>query len=309
MDKGYCQDGRNMSAPFICFPAQGLKRGSSSASGKAVGVCADCMHGVQFASAESLGDIENNYHHAHKVKCRKGTLLTWQNCVWKLWLTCFNFLGFLTLLFFSPHLKPWWVFNVCRKAHQAWQAGWAHYLVHRGGRAMSVPTLWSTCTMCDSLRWFLNKTEPLLHCNCCILRSVSLFSSLLPSLPPLFTCFLLVNGAADELGIEFMGKTMSQKLSSLTGSVCHVIYICKKKKQHNKTLHSSTTRPSSLEREKMKMSKASHHGNTSVVCWVCCLYKERCTESRMLKWLCSSSVLNSHFINSGGKNNTEAKLS
>lgn len=126
--------------------------------------------------------MQNNYCHAHRVKCRKGTLVTWRNCVWRLWLTCFDCLGFLTVWFFSPHLKPRWVFKVCRKAHQVWQAGWAHYLVHGRGRALSVPTLWSTCTMCDSLWWILNKTKPLLHCNCCILRCLSLF---------LFPCFIL----------------------------------------------------------------------------------------------------------------------
>lgn len=93
----------------------------------------------------------------------------------------------------------------------------------------------------------------------------SLFSSLLPSLPPLFTCFMLVNKAGDQLGIEFMGKTASHRLSFYSSlSVMSFTFV--RNNTWHKMWHSSATRPPSLERKKMR--KSSHHGNTMVVSWV-----------------------------------------
>lgn len=76
MDKGHCQDGRNTSAPFYLLPQHRDWGGGTPVPLEWQWVCADCMHGVHLASTEKLGDMEDNYCHAHRVKCRKSTLVT-----------------------------------------------------------------------------------------------------------------------------------------------------------------------------------------------------------------------------------------
>lgn len=101
------------------------------------------------------------------------------------------------------------------------------------------------------LRWILRKkTEA--HHVVIILCSVSL------SFPrPHFSCYPALNGTADELGIEFMGKTTFHWLCRVLNlSVCltSVKYcIQNTHNQHNKAAHLG------------KLMWASRHGNTVVV--------------------------------------------
>lgn len=122
------------------------------------------------------------------------------------------------------------------------------------GRAMSEkavkPTLWSSCNTCLYLKWILSKTE-----------AHHVVTVLSPSLcvypfPPFFSCYLALYGTADELGIEFMGKTTFHWMCGMLDLSCafaSVKYHTKHTIHHNKAAHLG------------KLMWASRHGNTVVV--------------------------------------------
>lgn len=134
-------------------------------------------------------------------------------------------------------------------------AGWLITWCKRGSRVRKSQQsqLYSVVAPSVSpLRWILwgKKTEA--HHVVIILCSVSL------SFPhPHFSCYPALNGAADELGIEFMGKTTFHWLCRVLNlSVCltSVKYcIQNTHNQHNKAAHLG------------KLMWASRHGNTVAV--------------------------------------------
>lgn len=133
-------------------------------------------------------------------------------------------------------------------------AGWLITWCKRGSRVRKSQQsqLYSVLAPSVSpLRWILwgKKTEA--HHVVIILCSVSF------SFPhPHFSCYPALNGAADELGIEFMGKTTFHWLCQVLNlSVCltSVKYcIQNTHNQHNKAAHLG------------KLMWASRHGNTVV---------------------------------------------
>lgn len=155
--------------------------------------------------------------------------------------------------FIQSHCRAVWIHE--KSIASIW--GLAGSLPGAPGRAVSEkavkPTLWSSCSMCRSLRWILSKIEAH-HVVTVLFFSLS---------PPLFThslvsCYLALNRTADELGIEFMGKTTFFFFHWLL-SIFRVPYVCEIPHtnthtiQHNKATHLG------------KLMRASRHGNTVVV--------------------------------------------
>lgn len=112
------------------------------------------------------------------------------------------------------------------------------------------------------LMWILTKMEAHQTLNCFIL--LSLFSLLLPTLPLFFSLMPSLNGAADELGIEFMGKTTFLSFFHWLHSplsLSRPLRPVKAPHTVTKTAQSCTTRPLTLG----KLMRAGRHGNTVVV--------------------------------------------